>query len=99
MTTNSEHHRNARKFAHLTSGTNILRATGESAWLHSVVINIPAAGDLTIYNNGAASGDIFFLTSLTTGNSMKKPLPFDVRLNNGLTVVLGATMDITVIYE
>lgn len=99
MTNSISPYREARKWAHLTSGTYVLRAAGESAWVHKIVINTSAAGILTIYNNGAASGEIFYLTNLTAGAGYKKTLSFDVGLNNGLTITLSVPMDITVIYE
>jgi hypothetical protein len=90
-------YREGRKFAHLTAGTNVLRATDTSAWLHRVVINTGAAGTITVYNNGAASGDV--VAVITYATDTERTLDFDVRLDTGLTVVLSATMDITVIYE
>ena len=90
-------YREGRKFAHLTSGANVLRATGESAWLHRVTVNTGAAGTITIYNNGAASGDIVAVITVAAGDEAS--LDYDVRLGAGLTVSLSTTMDITVVYE
>jgi len=90
-------YREGRKFAHLTSGTNILRATGESAWLHRVTVNTGAAGTITVYNNGAASGDVVAVITVAANDEVF--LDYDVRLDTGLTVVLSVTMDITVVYE
>ncbi|KKM86337.1 hypothetical protein LCGC14_1280060 [marine sediment metagenome] len=90
-------YREGRKFAHLTSGTNILRATGESAWLHRVTVNTGATGTITVYNNGAASGGVVAVITVAANDVVS--LDYDVRLDTGLTVVLSATMDITVVYE
>lgn len=90
-------YREARKFSHLTEGTNVIRATDEQAWLHRIVINTPAAGTITVYNNGAASGEVVAVITLTTADF--GPFEYDVRLSAGCTVVLSTTMDITVIYE
>ncbi len=90
-------YREGRKFAHLTSGTNVLRVTDESAWLHRVTVNTGAAGTITVYNNGAASGDVVAVIAVASGDEAS--LEYDVRLDTGLTVVLSATMDITVVYE
>ncbi len=91
-------YRESRKFSHLTSGTNILRATGESAWLHRIIVNTGVADSITVYNNGAASGEVVAVITMAS-SSDKVVLDYDVRLDNGLTVLLGDTMDVTVIYE
>ncbi len=91
-------YREGRKFAHLTAGTNILRATGESAWLHKIIVNTGAGDSITVYNNGAASGEVVAVITMAS-SSDKVVLDYDVRLDNGLTVLLGDTMDVTVIYE
>ena len=88
-------YREGRKFAHLTSGTNVIRGT--TTWLHRVTINTGAAGTITLYNNGAASGDVVTVITVASGDEVS--LEYDVRLDTGLTVVLSVTMDITVIYE
>ena len=92
-------YREGRKFAHLTSGTNVIRATGNTAWLHSVVVNTAAVGSITVYNNGAASGDIVSVIDLSAVTDNGGSYDYDVRLSTGLTVVLEVTMDVTVIYE
>lgn len=92
-------YRDARKWAHITSGTNVIRETGNPTWLHSITVNTPDTGFFTIYNNGAGSGAIVLLVTTETGSSNKKTIEFDFRLDNGLTIVLSATMDLTVIYE
>lgn len=90
-------YREGRKFAHLTAGTNVLRPTGESAWLHGVTVNTGAAGTITVYNNGAASGDV--VAVITVAATDVHSLDYNIRLDTGCTVVLSVTMDITVIYE
>jgi len=98
--TNNAHYRNARKWAHITGGTTVLRATGESAWLHKIVINTSAGVVLSIHNDGVGSGGLVYRTTLSTGNAFKKSIDFDFGLDNGLTVVLSAGgCDITVVYE
>ena len=92
-------YREARKFAHLTSGTTILRPTGQSAWLHRVVVNSDTAGTITVYNNGAASGEVVAILTIKTGFELLYSQHYDVGLDTGCTVVLSTTMDITVIYE
>ena len=91
-------YREGRKFAHLTSGTNVLHATGESAWLHSITINTGAVGVIGVFNKGDAegNGDVAVIT-VAAGD--EGTLTYDVRLNNGLTIDLSVTMDVTVVYE
>ncbi len=90
-------YREGRKFAHLTTGTNVIRATGSQAWLHRITINTGAAGTITVYNNGAASGEEVAVITVAAGD--EGSLEYDARMDTGLTLVLSATMDITVIYE
>lgn len=90
-------YREGRKFSHLVSGTNVIRATGSQAWLHRITINTGAAGTITVYNNGAASGEVLAVITVSSGDV--HTLEYDVRADTGLTVVLSVTMDITVIYE
>ncbi len=93
-------YRKARKFAHLTSGTTtILRPTGQSLWLHRVVINSDEVGTVTVYNNGAASGEIVASMTVTSGLTLPYVLDYGVRLDNGCTIVLSINLDVTVIYE
>ncbi len=61
----NELYREGRKFAHLTTGTNILRVTGSSAWLHRITVNEAAVGTITVYNNGAASGTVVAVLTLS----------------------------------
>jgi hypothetical protein len=91
-------YREGRKFAHLTSGTNVLRATGSSAWLHRIIVNTGVADSITVYNNGAASGEVVAIITMASSTD-KVVLDYDVRLDTGLTIFLGDPMDVTVIYE
>lgn len=90
-------YRESRKFAHLTSGTNVLRTTGLQAWLHRITVNTGAAGTITVYNNGAGSGDTVAVITVAAGD--EGSLDYNVRLDTGCTIVLSVTMDVTVIYE
>lgn len=92
-------YREGRKWARLTTGTNVLRATGQSAWLHSIVTGDPADSSITIYNNGSDSGEVVAIMDTTNTGGGRRTYPFNVRLDNGLTVKLLVDMDITVIYE
>ncbi len=94
---NTRRYREGKKFSHITSGTNILRPTGQDAWLQRITVNTPAAGTITVYNNGAASGDVVAVLTLTTSDAGS--FEYDFGLSNGLTLVLSVTMDITVVYE
>ncbi len=92
-------YREARKWAYLTSGTTVLRETGQSAWLHLLNVGNPAAGTITIYNNGAASGEVLAILTLADVAAYRRNFDYDIGLSNGLTVVLSVSMNVTVIYE
>jgi hypothetical protein len=92
-------YREARKFYHINAaGDEALRATGESAWLHRIVINTGAAGTIGIYNKGDAEGTAD-VAVITVAAGDEGSIEYDVRLDNGLSLDVSATMDITVIYE
>jgi len=99
--TNTVHYRDARKWFRVDlASTTVLRETGAKAWLHQISINSnPNSSTITVYNNGAASGDIVYQSTIGTGNAFKKSIGFDIPLNNGLTLVLSADIDVTIIYE
>jgi hypothetical protein len=87
------------KWAHIPgNSTVVLRETGQSAILHHVQINTPADQTWTIFNNGAASGEV--VADFTSSAFVIETHDFHIRLNNGLTIRTdGAALDLTVVYE
>ena len=83
------------KYAHLTTGATTLRTTG--GVLHSITVNTPAAGSITVAD--AVSGTTPAIAIITPTSTLGTgTYLFDVGFNTGLTVTLGATMDVTVAY-
>ncbi len=74
------------------SGTTVIgRGPG---LLHSVVINTTASTGIAIYDGQTAAGGTLIATigsSIAAGQC----LTYDVRFNNGLTVIVGGNQDIT----
>jgi hypothetical protein len=98
--TGSPLYREAKKWMHFdVAGTYVLRPTGQSAWLHSVVLGDPGNGTITIYNNGAGSGEVVAVMETTANSVTKRAYVFDVRLDTGLTLVVVADSDFLVVYE
>lgn len=82
-----------------TAGTSVLKT--EPGSLHRVFVNKPTAagtGNITLYDNTAASGKIIAVISLS--DIQNNSIEFDVDFNIGLTVVSdSATIQFTVIWE
>ena len=67
-----------------------------------IVINNPvASGTITIYDNGAASGNkVGTITLPATVNSPGGSVEYGVTLKTGLTIVTtGSGIDVTVVYK
>lgn len=65
--------------------------------LHSITINTPATGAITVFDNTAASGTAIASINPTTSVG-PCTLIFDAEFRTGLTVVTNASQDITVNY-
>jgi hypothetical protein len=86
----------AIKYSHIsTGGTHVIR--DGPIFLHRIQINTPAGGTITLYNNGAASGDVIGVFTGTAFTVL--PLRYGINLDTGLTLSLSTAMDITVVYE
>ena len=84
------------------AGTFVLRPTGQSAWLHRIIINALDTATATIYNNGEASGEEVASYNWQASAALSKTLEYGIELNNGLTIdVVGspAELSVTVVYE
>jgi hypothetical protein len=66
--------------------------------LHSIVINIPTANAITIYDNTSASGTKIG-TITPTATAGWGTYEYDVDFGTGLTIVTAGTPDITVCYR
>lgn len=73
------------------SGTTIIGKG--NGLLHTVVINTTASTGIAIYDGQTVAGVLIATigSSITAGQC----LTYDVRYNNGLTVVVGGNQDIT----
>lgn len=89
-------YKNALKYVHMAGAATAITRSGRAV-LHRVVINgAGGSGDLTIYDNNAASGAVVAVIDLTVIGT------FDFAglvLTTGLTVVTDQTADVTVVYE
>jgi len=83
----------AVRYAHLTgSSTAISRST--AAKLHRVTVNDPGAVSLTVYEAATAAGSVVAVLDCNNAGTFE----YGVTLS-GLTVVLGGTADVTVVYQ
>jgi len=81
---------NARHIA--TATTTVIVASGEGA-LHSIVINSPAAGTITVYDHGSAAGTVL---AIIASSAVGGTYLYDCTYSTGLTIVTAAATDITV---
>ncbi len=87
-------YKNALKYVHMTGAATAISRSGRAV-LHRVVINTSGTGSLTVYDNNVASGDVLAVINIGNVGTYE----FGVVLNTGLTVVLSANADATIIYE
>jgi hypothetical protein len=84
------------KYLHIsTGGTHVVR--DGPVFLDRILVNTPASGSITVYNNNAASGEE--IAVITTGAFIVLPFRYGFILDIGLTIDLSTAMDITVIYQ
>lgn len=82
-------------FKNINSATTTVVKVG-GGMLHSITINTPVAGAITVFDNTAASGTIIGLVT-TTANS-QGTLIYDCEFRTGLTILTATANDITVNY-
>jgi len=83
----------AVRYAHLTASSTAINRSGQ-AKLHRVTVNDPGAVSLTIYEADAAAGDVVGVVDCNNAGTYE----YGVTLS-GLTVQLGGTADVTVVYQ
>lgn len=86
---------NQMSFLNITTATTTTVKSG-AGFFHCVVINTTAAGTITIYDNTAASGTKIGTIVASAGVATYL---YDVKFNNGLTLVTAAASDLTVSYR
>jgi hypothetical protein len=82
------------RYAHLTGAATAINRSG-SAKLHRVTVNDAGTATLTIYDNNAASGTVVAVVDCSVAGTFE----YGFNLTTGLTVVLSATADVTVVYQ
>ena len=83
----------AVRYAHLTATSTAINRGGQ-AKLHRVTVNDPGAVSLTIYEGETAAGDVVGVVDCNNAGTYE----YGVTLS-GLTVNLGGTADVTVVYQ
>ena len=85
------------KFLNIILGapTTTVVATGYGV-LHRIMVNLTAAGTITIYDNTAASGTKIGTMSASFAQGA---YTFDVEFKVGLTIVTNAPYDLTIVYR
>lgn len=82
----------------ITNTTTVVKSG--SGRLHTLTINKPVAGTITIYDNTEASGTkIGTITLPATVLQDCITLTYDVGFSTGLTIVTSAAVDLTVSYR
>ncbi len=79
----------------LTAAATTVIKTGAGV-LHSIVINATAAGSITLYDNTAASGVKIGTLKASIGENT---YTYNGTFSTGLTVVLAAASDVTVMWR
>lgn len=84
-------------FSTATTGTTLKIGAG---LLHKLIVsNIPANGQVILYDNTAASGTILFDTGGMSGTTQPFFLDFDIPFFTGLEVVIVHNLNVAVVYE
>ena len=97
MSTNTLYDK-GHSYQHFDSPSTMLIRAGEVR-LRRVTINNPdTSGSIAIYNGLDAGGELVILAA-ADANAHTGTLDFDIVLNTGLTVVITASPDITVVYD
>lgn len=89
---------NPKQWKRIVTQTTVV-IHNRACFLGSVVLNTHAASAvLTLYNNGAGSGDIIAIIDCATAG--RAPLRYDIGLASGLTAVMsGGNADVTITSE
>src|SRR5690349_13062891 len=87
-------------YAHLTQATanNLLSSTGP-AEIHTIVVNSSTSGTIQIQDTTASNCSGGSAVSATQTVSAGAVLTYDVTTTNGLCIVTGGTVDVTVSYR
>lgn len=82
------------QYKNVTSGAVTVKAS--KGFLHSIIVNTTAAGTITVFDSLSGSGTKIatLKASIAEGSYI-----YDCAFATGLTVVLGASSDITVTYR
>jgi hypothetical protein len=87
----------ATNYKHISAQTTTVCKYGAGN-LHYITINTPANNTITVYDNVAGSGTV--VAVITLGNNTTPfTLTFNSEFFTGLSIVTGAAMDLTVVYE
>ncbi len=90
---NTLRYREAIRYEHMTASSTAINRDGEARLLR-VVVNDPAAVELTIYEAATAAGEVIAVVDCNNAGTFEYGLTL-----SGLTVNLGGTADVTVIYQ
>jgi hypothetical protein len=85
------------KYNHIAGAATTTVKTGVGI-LHTISLNTPATGTISIFDNTAGSGTTIAIINATT-SVVPTTLDYDVGFNTGLTIVSSASQDITVSYS
>ncbi len=85
-------------YKHVTTGTNVLKAS--PGMLDRIVVNsVGSSATLTIYDNTAGSGAVIGIPSFTTALVAPLVIIYDAIATIGLTVVVSGTIDATFMFR
>lgn len=87
------------RVAGTTAGTTVIKA--EKTALYNIVIGQTKTGTVTFYDNasGTASGYLMDVINSAAAGGLPVSLVINARLRKGLTVVVGGTTDMLVMYQ
>jgi hypothetical protein len=89
------HSQASNAFKNINSATTTTVKVGAGI-LHSITINTPVAGAITLFDNTAASGTVIGL--ITTTAASQGTMLYDVEFRTGLTILTATANDITVCF-
>ena len=81
-------------YRNITTATTTTVKSGAGT-LHKIIINLSAAGTITIYDNTAGSGAKI---ATIKASASEGHYDFNCKFTTGLTIVTGAATEITAIY-
>lgn len=76
------------------AGTVVVKP--DNGFLHAITVNTTAAGTITVYDNASAASGKKIAT--IKSNVAEQTFLYDLPFVNGLTIVLAAASDITVVF-